>query len=100
MYTALHGPNQEGEAQARSKQQEPAPGHARLKHSEMRALLLEAAQLDAAKSGTAVMQLARKYGVDEEVLRKVLRYNSMVRRSDRPAGLALEQMGFRSEEGH
>jgi transposase-like protein len=64
------------------------------------ALLLEAAQLDAAKSGDAVKQLARKYGVDEEVLRKVLRYNSLVKRSDSAAGLALEQMGFRSEEGH
>ena len=91
---------QVGGVQPRRKRQDTAQQQARLKPSDLRALLVESARLgvpDADKADDLVKQLARKYGVDEHILQKVLRYNSLPRRNESP-GMSLEQMGFREEE--
>ena len=75
------------------------PKGARLKVSDLRALLLESGRhgQQAGGSGDSVQQLATKYGVSAQLLLNVLKYNQLPGRSD-SSGSEPDRLGFRSEE--
>ena len=68
---------------------------ARLKVSDLRALLLESGQ-HAGGSGDFVQQVAAKYGIDTHVLHNVLKYNQLPSRGGNES--EDDRLGFRSGE--
>ena len=75
------------------------PGGARLKVSDLRALLLESGRhgQQANCSGDLVQQLAAKYGVSAQLLKNVLKYNHLPGRGG-SGEREPDRLGFRSEE--
>lgn len=76
------------------------PGGARLKVSDLRALLLESGRQgqQAGGSGDFVQQLAAKYGVSAQLLQNVLKYNHLPGRGNSSSETETDRLGFRSEE--